>query len=181
MCRKTIIFGKDKSAYDSEGLPQHGRPFRGRQRGPAHGNRPRLGRRRTESDIGTPQRRRSLPGRSHLHPRRPGVRGAGQSGRKPHFRHQFDHLLSRVGAGRRHAPGGRITCRRGKETRSGRKDICPAPTIACRPPKWRSRTRMASGSPPSPARPTQAAVPSPSTRSSRPRLIRCRGPYRRTA
>ena len=54
-----------------------------------------------------------------------------------------------------------------EETRSGRKGIFPVPTIACRPPKWRSRTRMASGSPPSPAWPTQAAVPSPSTRSSR--------------
>ena len=39
--------------------------------------------------------------------------------------------------------------------------------------EWRSRTRTASGSPPSPARPTQAAAPSPSTRSSRPRLFRC--------
>ena len=73
-----------------------------------------------------------------------------------------------------------IMCRHGKETRYGRKGIFPVPTIAYQPRKWRLRTRTASGSPPSPARPTQAAVPSPSTRSSRPRLIRCRGPYRRT-
>ena len=74
-----------------------------------------------------------------------------------------------------------IMYRRGKETRSGRKGIFPVPTIADRPRKRRSRTRKVSGSPPSPARPTPAAVPSPSTHSSRPRLFRCRGPYRRAA
>ena len=50
-----------------------------------------------------------------------------------------------------------------EEIRSGRKDASLVPIIASRPSKWRSRTRTASASPPSPARPIPVATPSLST------------------
>ena len=61
-----------------------------------------------------------------------------------------------------------IMCRREREIFSGRKDTFPVPITAYQRQKLRSRIRTVSGSPPSPARPTPAAVLSPSTRSSRP-------------